>query len=53
MRADYCTLELVKRPDHDDGTPRWVWLKFLKSRNQEELEMLAEKDPEVKKPRPD
>jgi predicted transposase/invertase (TIGR01784 family) len=43
------TLELPKLPRDEDGTPLWDWLKFLSAREKEELEMLAEKNPQVKK----
>jgi predicted transposase/invertase (TIGR01784 family) len=42
------TLELPKLPQ-DDGTPLWDWMGFLKAESKEELDMLAEKNPEVKK----
>lgn len=47
--AEIVTQELAKLPDHEDGNPCWVWLKFLKCRTQEELKMLTEKDSGVKK----
>jgi predicted transposase/invertase (TIGR01784 family) len=43
------TLELPKLPRDGDGTPLWDWLKFLSAREEEELAMLAEKNPQVKK----
>ena len=43
------TLELPKLPINADGTPLWDWLEFLKAESQEELAMLAEKNPDVKK----
>jgi predicted transposase/invertase (TIGR01784 family) len=43
------TLELPKLPRDEDGTPLWAWLKFLSAREKEELTMLAEKNPQVKK----
>ncbi|GHU39435.1 hypothetical protein AGMMS50256_39320 [Betaproteobacteria bacterium] len=42
------TLELPKLPK-DDGTTLWDWMGFLKAESKEELDMLAEKNPEVKK----
>jgi len=42
-------LELVKLPEIDDGTERWNWMKFLTARRREELEMLAQKSPQVGK----
>jgi predicted transposase/invertase (TIGR01784 family) len=43
------TLELPKLPRDEDGTPLWSWLKFLSAQEKEELTMLAETNPEVKK----
>ena len=43
------TLELVKLPEHDDGTKLWDWMKFLSAKNKGDLDMLAEKNPQVKK----
>ena len=42
------TLELPKLPSASDGTPLWNWLKFLDARTEEELNMIAEKSPQVK-----
>jgi predicted transposase/invertase (TIGR01784 family) len=42
------TLELPKLPQGTDNTPQWSWLRFLKAKNREELEMLAEQHAEVK-----
>ena len=42
------TLELPKLPGDSDGTPLWNWLKFLDARTEEELNMIAEKSPQVK-----
>jgi predicted transposase/invertase (TIGR01784 family) len=43
------TLELPKLPPTEDGTERWNWMKFLSARSKEELIMIAEKSPQVKK----
>ncbi|MDR2712211.1 MAG: Rpn family recombination-promoting nuclease/putative transposase [Clostridiales bacterium] len=43
------TLEIAKLPRNEDGTPLWVWMKFLDARTEEELNMIAEKNPQVKK----
>jgi len=43
------TLELTKLPTSEDGTELWRWLKFLSAQNKEELDMIAEKSPQVKK----
>jgi predicted transposase/invertase (TIGR01784 family) len=42
------TLELPKLPQ-DDGSTLWDWLGFLKAKNTEELTMLADKNPQIKK----
>ncbi len=43
------TLELPKLPQDGDGTPLWDWLRFVGARRKEELDMLAEKNPQVGK----
>jgi predicted transposase/invertase (TIGR01784 family) len=43
------TLELAKLPEVGDGTELWAWMKFLSARSKEELNMLAERSPQVKK----
>jgi predicted transposase/invertase (TIGR01784 family) len=43
------TLEIPKLPNNEDGTPLWVWMKFLDARTEEDLNMIAEKSPQVKK----
>jgi predicted transposase/invertase (TIGR01784 family) len=43
------TLELVKLPEVEDGTKLWEWMKFLSARSKEELNMIAERSPQVKK----
>lgn len=43
------TLELAKAPLESDGSSVWGWLQFLRSRSGEEFEMIAEKNPEIKK----
>jgi predicted transposase/invertase (TIGR01784 family) len=42
-------LELPKLPSEADGSTLWVWLEFLKADSKERMEMLAEKNPDVKK----
>jgi predicted transposase/invertase (TIGR01784 family) len=44
----YVTLELPKLPKEDDGRPAWPQLQFLKSRAKEDMELLAEKHPEMR-----
>jgi predicted transposase/invertase (TIGR01784 family) len=43
------TLELPKLPKDGDRTELFDWLLFLKTERGEELEMLAEKNPKIKK----
>ena len=43
------TLELSKVPDTHDGARVWEWLQFLLARTQEEFEMIAERNPEIRK----
>ena len=43
------TLELKKLPDIDDGTMLWNWLKFIKSEERSDFEMLAQKNETVSK----
>ena len=40
-------LELKKLPKADDGTNLWDWLRFIKTNNEEEMEMLAHENPEI------
>ncbi len=42
-------LELKKLPRTDDGTNLWDWLRFIKTNNEEEMEMLAHQNPEIEK----
>ena len=42
-------LELKKLPKADDGTDLWDWLRFIKTNNEEEMEMLAQTNPEIEK----
>ncbi|MDR1936764.1 MAG: Rpn family recombination-promoting nuclease/putative transposase [Candidatus Accumulibacter sp.] len=41
------TLELPKLPPETDNTSLWAWMRFLKSRTKEELEMLAQRHTEL------
>ena len=43
------TLELSKVPEKDDGSALWEWLQFLRSKQKEEFEMVAERNPEIRK----
>ncbi|KAK8833650.1 hypothetical protein M9Y10_013531 [Tritrichomonas musculus] len=42
-------LELKKLPNNDDGTHLWDWLRFIKTNDKEEMEMLAQENPEIEK----
>ncbi|GHV65233.1 hypothetical protein AGMMS49587_19140 [Spirochaetia bacterium] len=41
-------LELSKLPAESDGTALWNWGQFLKCESEEEFDMIAEKDPDVR-----
>ncbi len=43
------TLELKKIPQITDDTKKYEWLQFLKAEQEEEFEMLAEKNPAINK----
>ena len=43
------TLELPKLPSKNDKTPIWDWMQFLKSSKEEEIIMIAEKNPQIGK----
>jgi len=43
------TLELSKVPLVSDGTNSWEWVQFLLARTKEEIEMLAQRNPEIRK----
>jgi predicted transposase/invertase (TIGR01784 family) len=43
------TLELSKVPGASDGNRVWEWLQFLLAKTKEEFEMVAEKNPEIRK----
>ena len=43
------TLELEKIPSETDGTELWPWVKFIKSDSEEALDVIAEKNPQIKK----
>jgi len=42
------TLELSKVPETADGTKLYDWAKFIDAENEEELSMIAERNPQVK-----
>jgi predicted transposase/invertase (TIGR01784 family) len=43
------TLELTKLPEKSDGSKLWSWTKFIQSNDEEVLDTLAEKSPQMKK----
>jgi len=43
------TLELSKVPRASDGTDGWEWVRFLLARTEEEIEILAQRNPEIRK----
>ena len=43
------TLDLGKLPPDDDSTDLWYWMKFIKSDNEEDMDMLATRSPQMKK----
>jgi predicted transposase/invertase (TIGR01784 family) len=42
------TIELNKLPDAADGSPLYDWAKFIDAQTEEELSMIAERNPQVK-----
>ncbi|GHT42434.1 transposase [Planctomycetales bacterium] len=43
------TLELPKLPVHQDGSKLWSWLKLFNTQKEEDLTMLAEQKPMIRK----
>jgi predicted transposase/invertase (TIGR01784 family) len=43
------TLDLSKLPPDDDSTELWHWMRFIKSDNEEEIDMLATRNPQMRK----
>jgi predicted transposase/invertase (TIGR01784 family) len=41
------TLELPKLPENTDGTVLWDWLEFMRTQDEEELDMLSARNPDV------
>jgi predicted transposase/invertase (TIGR01784 family) len=46
---EVCTLELPKVPALADGTKSWAWMQFLRAKQKEEFEMIAEQNAEIRK----
>ena len=47
--AEINTLELAKLPRETDKTELWNWMRFIATTDEEELNMLATKSPELRK----
>ena len=43
------TLDLGKLPPDDDSTDLWYWMKFIKSDDEEVVDMLATRSPQMRK----
>ena len=43
------TLELSKLPQDTDSSELWYWMKFIKSDDEEVLNMLAQRNPQMSK----
>jgi predicted transposase/invertase (TIGR01784 family) len=43
------TLDLSKLPDIDDSTDLWYWMKFIKTDDEEVLDMLEARSPQMKR----
>ena len=43
------TLELSKLPQDEDNSELWYWMKFIKSDDEEVLDMLAQRNPQMQK----
>ncbi|MDR1851589.1 MAG: Rpn family recombination-promoting nuclease/putative transposase [Propionibacteriaceae bacterium] len=43
------TLELMKLPEHSDGSALWKWLKFVAAETEQELDMAGKSDPMIGK----
>jgi predicted transposase/invertase (TIGR01784 family) len=46
--TEFNTLELNKLPHETDSTELWYWMKFIKSDKEEDLDMLAERNPQMR-----
>jgi predicted transposase/invertase (TIGR01784 family) len=47
--AEINTLDLKKLPSDNDSTDLWYWMKFIKSDDEEVLDMLAMRSPQIKR----
>ena len=49
MNVLCCTLDLNKLPADDDRTELWHWMKFIKTDDEEVLDMLVQRSPQMRK----
>ena len=47
--AEINSLDLRKLPPEDDSTDLWYWMKFIKSDDEEDMDMLAARSPQMRK----
>ena len=47
--AEINTLDLNKLPPDDDSTELWYWMEFIKTDDEEVLDMLATRSPQMRK----
>ena len=47
--TEFNTLELSKLPPDTDSSELWYWMKFIKADDEEVLDMLAQRNPQMKK----
>jgi len=47
--VEFNTLELSKLPPDTDSTELWYWMKFIKSDDEEVLDMLEQRSPQMRK----
>ena len=47
--TEFNTLELSKLPSDADSSELWYWLKFIKADKEEDLDMLAQRTPQMRK----
>ena len=46
---EICTLELSKLPPETDGTAKYDWAKFIDAETEEELDMVSQRNPQIKR----
>ena len=47
--TEFNALDLTKLPAFADNTELWYWMKFMSVKSKEELEMLAQRSPQMRK----